>query len=322
MTNAFEATSTTGDVLMNRDLSGIRVLVTGVSSGLGWETARALVSRGAHVVGAVRDLVKARRAGAEIRTHAANGGELSLVALDLASLEGVRACSDALMRDGRSFDVVIANAGVMRTPYGHTVDGFETQFGTNHLGHFAFVNRIEPLIATGGRLVVLSSTGHRTADVDLIDPNFEHMPYDAGVAYGRSKTANILFSVAFDRRHRTRGIRATAVHPGVIKTALDRSMTPEEVNLMLARINAALATEGRSPFQYKSLAQGAATSVWAAVVANAEEIGGRYCEDCGVSPVVDQPDGPLGKGVMAYAVDAERAEALWSLSERMIGERF
>lgn len=322
MTNVFGATSTTDDVLMGLDLSGKRVLVTGVSSGLGLETARALVSRGAHVIGAARDLEKARGASADVLAQAANGATFSLVALDLASLESIRACADALIRDGKPLDVVIANAGVMRTPYGRTADGFETQFGTNHLGHFAFVNRVAPLIRQGGRVVVLASTGHRTADVDLLDPNFDRTPYDPGVAYGRSKTANILFAVAFDRRHRAQGIRAAAVHPGVIKTELDRSMSSEEVDQMVNWINTALAAEGRPPFEYKTVGQGAATSVWAAVVADADEIGGRYCEDCGVSSVVHGPIGPMGKGVTAYAVDTERAEALWTLSEAMIGERF
>ena len=322
MTNVFGATSTTDDVLMGLDLSGKRVLVTGVSSGLGLETARALVSRGAHVIGAARDLEKARGASADVLAQAANGATFSLVALDLASLESIRACADALIRDGKPLDVVIANAGVMRTPYGRTADGFETQFGTNHLGHFAFVNRVAPLIRQGGRVVVLASTGHRTADVDLLDPNFDRTPYDPGVAYGRSKTANILFAVAFDRRHRAQGIRAAAVHPGVIKTELDRSMSSEEVDQMVNWINMALAAEGRPPFEYKTVGQGAATSVWAAVVADADEIGGRYCEDCGVSSVVHGPIGPMGKGVTAYAVDTERAEALWTLSEAMIGERF
>ncbi len=213
MTGPFGSTSTTDDVLSGKDLSGKRVLVTGVSAGLGVETARALAARGAKVVGAARDLAKAERATAEVRAQAANGGGLELVALDLASLASARACADALLADGRPFDAVIANAGVMRTPFGHTVDGFETQFGTNHLGHFVLVNRIASLIAPGGRLVNVSSAGHRYSDVDLDDPNFEHAPYDPMIAYGRSKTANILFAVEFDRRHRARGVRATALHP-------------------------------------------------------------------------------------------------------------
>ena len=322
MTESFGATSTTDDVLLGRDLSGKRVLVTGVSAGLGVETARALVAHGTHVVGTARDLAKAEQATAGIKAQASNGGELSLVTLDLASLASVRACSEALLNDGRPFDVVIANAGVMWTPFGHTVDGFETQFGTNHLGHFVLVNRIASLIAPGGRLVVVASTGHRTSDVDLEDPNFEHQPYDPRIAYGRSKTANILFAVEFDRRHRAREVRATALHPGVIKTELDRHMTPGDMDKVVEQINAMSAAAGQPPLQYKTVAQGAATSVWAGFVAGAEEVGGRYGEDCRVSQVIDKPISPMSPGVMAYAVDTERAKALWAKSEEMVDERF
>src|ERR1700694_1327673 len=269
MSNSFGATSTTDEVLRGKDLSGKRVLVTGVSAGLGVETARALAAQGAQVVGTARDLAKAERATAEIRTQAANGAGLELVELDLASLESVRACADALLADARPFDAVIANAGVMRTPFGRTADGFETQFGTNHLGHFVLMNRIASLIAPGGRLVNVSSSGHRYSDVDLADPNFERTPYDPMIAYGRSKTANILFAVEFDRRHKARGVRASALHPGGIKTELGRHMAPDELDKIVAQINAQLAADGRPPFQWKTIPQGAATSVWASFVARA-----------------------------------------------------
>src|ERR1700730_4095286 len=222
MTAVFGATSTTDEVLAGIDLSGRRVLITGVSAGLGVETARALAAHGAQVVGAARDLAKAERATNEVRAQAANGGGFEMVELDLASLESVRTCADALLADGRPFDAVIANAGVMRTPFGHTADGFEIQVGTNHLGHFVLVNRIASLFAPGSRLVNVSSSGHRYSDVDLDDPNFERTPYDPMIAYGRSKTANILFAVEFDRRHKARGVRATALHPGGILTELGR----------------------------------------------------------------------------------------------------
>jgi NAD(P)-dependent dehydrogenase (short-subunit alcohol dehydrogenase family) len=322
MTNSFGATSTTDDVLAGIDLRGRRVLVTGVSAGLGAETARALAAHGAQVVGAVRDLAKAERATAQVRAEAAKGGGLELTELDLASLKSVRACADALVADGRPFDVVIANAGVMRTPFGHTADGFETQFGTNHLGHFVLVNRIASLITPGGRLVNVASSGHRYSDVDLDDPNFERMPYDPMIAYGRSKTANILFAVEFDRRHRPRGVRATAVHPGGIKTELDRHMAPGELENLVAQINAQLAAAGRPPFQFKTIPQGAATSVWAAFVAAAEEVGGRYCEDCQVSQVTEGLISPVSPGVRPYALDPEHAKALWARSEELVGERF
>ena len=322
MAGPFGSTSTTDDVLSGKDLSGKRVLVTGVSAGLGVETARALAAHGAKVVGAARDLAKAKRATAGIQAQAANGGGLELMELDLASLESVRTCADALLADGRSFDAVIANAGVMRTPFGHTADGFETQFGTNHLGHFVLVNRIASLIAPGGRLVNVSSAGHRYSDVDLDDPNFERTPYEPTVAYGRSKTANILFAVEFDRRHRAHGVRATALHPGGILTELSRHMQPGELEATVERINAQHAAEGRPPFQIKTIPQGAATSVWAAFVAPAEEVGGRYCEDCQVSQVADELLSLVTPGVTPYALDPQHAKALWSRSEELVGERF
>jgi len=322
MARPFGATSTTDDVLSGKDLSGKRVLVTGVSAGLGVETARALSAHGAQVVGAARDLAKAQRATAEVRAQAANGGGLELVELDLASLENVRACADALIADGRSFDAVIANAGVMRTPFGRTADGFETQLGTNHLGHFVLVNRIAPLFAPGSRLVNVSSSGHRYSDVDLDDPNFERTPYDTTVAYGRSKTANILFAVEFDRRHRARGVRATALHPGGILTELGRHLQPGELEATVERINAELTAEGRPPFRFKTIPQGAATSVWAAFVAPAAQVGGRYCEDCQVSQVTEGVISPVSPGVRPYALDQGHAKALWARSEELVGERF
>src|SRR5258705_8946310 len=246
MTNIFGAASTTEDVLSGIDLRGKRILVTGVSAGLGVETARSLAAHGAHVVGAARDLAKAENATAQVRKDAADkDGRFELVGLDLADLGSVRACADELLAKGKPFDVVIANAGVMATPLGHTADGFETQFGTNHLGHFVLVNRIARLIRAGGRLINLSSSGHRYSNVDLEDPSFEHTPYDPFVAYGRSKTANILFAVAFDQRHRERGVRAAAVHPGGIQTELGRYADPGRIQKLVGQINEQLAAQGK-----------------------------------------------------------------------------
>jgi NAD(P)-dependent dehydrogenase (short-subunit alcohol dehydrogenase family) len=323
MVNGFGATSTSEEVLSGVDLSGRRILVTGVSAGLGVETARSLAAHGAYVVGAARDLAKAEAATVEVRKGAAaNGGGFELIALDLASLKSVRACADGLLAKDEPFDVVIANAGVMATPFGYTLDGFETQFGTNHLGHFVFVNRIAPLIRSGGRLINLSSSGHRFSNVDLVDPNFERTPYDPFVAYGRSKTANILFAVAFDQRHRARGVRAAAVHPGGIRTELGRYLDPSHIQKIIDQMNQQLAVEGKGQFQWKTIPQGAATSVWAGVVAAADEIGGKYCENCHVGNIVaDQVNiSAISEGVRGYALDAKNAEALWKKSEEMVGE--
>jgi NAD(P)-dependent dehydrogenase (short-subunit alcohol dehydrogenase family) len=214
---------------------------------------------------------------------------------------------------------VIANAGVMATPQGKTADGFETQFGTNHLGHFVLVNRIASLLKPGSRLVNLSSSGHRFSDVDLVDPNFEHTPYAEFVAYGRSKTANVLFAVEFDRRHRGEGVRATAVHPGGIQTELGRYMTDAVRDALIANINASQPA-GAPAFSWKTIPQGAATSVWAAVVAPADAVGAHFCEDCHVAEVLDDP--AIRAGVRSYALNPDNAKALWAKSEEMVGERF
>ncbi len=319
MAKTFGFESTADQVLEGVDLSGRRILVTGVSAGLGVETARALAAHGAQVVGAVRDLAKARKAAAIVATDAAPGGGLEVVELDLASLASVRACADALVAAGKPFDAIIANAGVMACPKSFTVDGFETQFGTNHLGHFVLVNRIASLLKPGGRLVNLSSAGHRFADVDLDDPNFTRTPYAEFTAYGRSKTANILFAVEFDRRHKAGGVRATAVHPGVIQTELGRHMTPEVLKQIMESF-AASQPPGTPPVQYKSIPQGAATSLWAGFVAPAGLVGGLYCEDCHVAE--PSQGATIRTGVRAYALDPDRARALWAKSEEMVGEKF
>jgi NAD(P)-dependent dehydrogenase (short-subunit alcohol dehydrogenase family) len=324
-TRAFGATTTTDEVLEGVQLHGKRILVTGVSAGLGVETARVLATHGAHVVGTARDLRKAEIATAQVRVEAeAGGGSLELEELDLASLSSVRDCGRRLLAAGRPFDVVIANAGVMATPFEHTKDGFELQFGTNHLGHFVLVNHLVPLLAPGSRVVNLSSAGHRFSDVDLDDPNFERTAYEPFVAYGRSKTANILFAAAFDQRHRAQGIRATAVHPGGVQTELGRHIGEGGIQARAESINRDLAAQGAKLFQLKTVPQGAATSVWAGVVAVAEEIGGRYCADCHVGEIVPdtQEITAISEGVRAYALDLARAEALWAKSEEMVGKRF
>ena len=313
MARTFGATSTTDDVLEGVNLRGKRILVTGVSAGLGVETARTLAAHGAQVVGAARDLTKAKAATQSVRDQAAAGGGLELVELDLASLASVRACADALVAAARPFDLIIANAGVMACPKSQTSDGFETQFGTNHLGHFVLVNRIASLLKPGARLVNLASSGHRFSDVDLEDPNFDHTPYTEFGAYGRSKTANILFAVALDNHLRQRGVRATAVHPGAIKTELARFLTPDIVAQMTGG-------KGIDSVPFKSIPQGAATTVWSGFVAPGEEVGGRFCEDCHVASVTT--DNTVRSGVRAYALDTARADALWAKSEEMVGERF
>jgi NAD(P)-dependent dehydrogenase (short-subunit alcohol dehydrogenase family) len=320
----FGATSTTDDVLAGIDLRGKCAFITGVSAGLGVETARALVAHGASVVGTARDLQKAERATASIRQAAQeSGGDLTLVQMDLADLTSVRAVGDAMVAAGQPFDLVVANAGIMATPFELTRDGFESQFGTNVLGHFVLINQLAPLMRQGARLVMLSSNGHRFADVDLDDPNFEHTPYDPWVAYGRSKTGDALLAVAFDARHRHRGVRAASVHPGVIQTELARNIEPAAFQAAFEAMNAQHLALGNPPFEVKSVEQGAATTIWAGVVADADVIGGRYCEDCQVGELV--PDdlvlSAFSAGVRRYAVDPARAEALWNKAEELVSGR-
>lgn len=306
---AFGAESTTDDVLKGVDLAGKRILVTGASAGLGVETLRALKAHGAVVIGVARDLGKARKALGD-----AGVGEIELVEADLANLASVRAAADRVRAEGKPLDVIIGNAGIMACPQGKTADGFETQFGTNHLGHFVFFNRIAPLLRSGGRVVMLSSTGHRISDVSIDDPDFEKTPYNAWTSYGRAKTANILYAVALDHRLKGKGIRATAVHPGGIQTELGRHLTADTLAQLMSF---------RRPgdeIKFKSVPQGAATSVWAAVVAPADAVGGRYCEDCHVAEINDN-DSPRA-GVRSYALDSAHAEVLWKKSEAMVGETF
>ena len=307
----FGSDSTTDDVLAGVDLTDVNVLITGTSAGLGVETARAVASRGATVVGVVRDLDKARRSLDE-----AGATGVDLYQADLASLASIRAFTDTFYADGHDrIDVLIANAGIMACPQSTTADGFELQFGTNHLGHVLLVGRLLPLLLTGtpARVVMVSSAGHSFSDVSLDDPGFEHTPYDAWTAYGRSKTANVLFAVELDRRLRDRGVRATALHPGGILTDLGRHLTDET---MVALVEA----RGGQDVTFKSVPQGAATSVWAGFVAEPDEIGGRYCEDCAVAPVIDDPN--ASPGVMRYALDPDTAASLWLRSEQMVGESF
>lgn len=317
----FGAKSTSEEVLEGVDLTNKRYLITGVSSGMGIEIARSLVNHGAEVVGTARNLKKAEDATGDVRLAAKeSGGSFDIITLDLADLESVRVAADKLMADGRTFDAIIANAGVMAIPFERTKDGFETQFATNYLGHFLLVNRIASLIRNGGRLVTVSSNGHRWADIDLEDPNFEKRPYDPWVSYGGAKTAVVLFAVEFDRRNRNRGIRATSLMPGVAFTGLAQHLSEQELVELGDRIERENAAANLPPAEFKTIPQVAATSVWAAVVADGDEIGGRYCQDCQVVPIDDAPG--IRNAVMSYAVDPERAKLLWAKSEEFVGEHF
>jgi NAD(P)-dependent dehydrogenase (short-subunit alcohol dehydrogenase family) len=309
---SFGFESTTDEVLEGIDLTGRRILVTGASAGLGLETTRALAAHGASVTMAVRDLDKGARAMEEVLATVPDA-DLELRQLDLADLSSVRTFAHGFVEDQPVLHVLIGNAGVMACPPGTTADGFETQFGTNHLGHFLLVQLLTPsLVAAGGaRVVLLTSAGHRFGDVDLDDPNFERQPYDAWVAYGRAKTANVLCAVGIDQRLQDQGVRAFAVHPGGIQTELGRHLTDETLGQLMTRVE-----EGNAPISWKSVAQGAATTVYAATAPELDGEGGLYLEDCHIAERIDDPN--VSGGVRPYALDAQRADALWDLSERLV----
>ncbi len=280
------------------DLSGTACVITGASSGLGRESARALATAGAHVILAARDPdalgETARWVAAE-----APGARTSTVHLDLTSLGSVRAAAAAIHAITPAVRVLMNNAGVMFTPFGRTADGFELQIGTNHFGHFELTRLLAPLLAAAGgaRIVNLSSRGHRLGDVDFDDPNWERRDYDKFEAYGAAKTANILHAVEADRRLRDAGIRAYAVHPGTVATALARYMSRSDF-ARLRELAAGGALDLTTP------EHGAATQVWAAVAPELADEGGLYLEDCRISAAA-----------APYARDRERGARLWELSE-------
>ncbi|HVU75030.1 MAG TPA: SDR family NAD(P)-dependent oxidoreductase [Mycobacteriales bacterium] len=305
----FSADSTTDDVLDGIDLTGRTALVTGSGAGLGAETVRALASAGAAVILAARDAAKNDRTIATVRETVPDA-RLDARALDLASLASIRAFADALP-DDLVLDLLINNAGVMACPQATTADGFEMQLGTNHLGHFALTARLMPALlrADAPRIVNVSSRGHLRSDIHWDDPHFRAHEYDKWIAYGQSKTANVLFTVGLEQRFGPRGLHSYALHPGVIHTELSRHMDRGDLESLRARVPAV-----STP---KTVAQGAATSVWAATSPDLAGRGGLYLEDCRVA---EESTGPEG-GYARYARDPDAAERLWAWSEGEIGEQ-
>ncbi|MGO9735401.1 SDR family NAD(P)-dependent oxidoreductase [Mycobacterium sp.] len=292
------------------NLSGKVCVITGASSGLGRESARALAAAGAHVVLAARNHDGLAEADRWIHAEVP-GARTSTVHLDLTSLAGVRAAATAIRDITPAIHVLMNNAGVMFTPFGRTHDGFEIQIGTNHFGHFELTRLLVPQLtaADGARVVILSSGGYIMGDVDLDDPNWEHREYDKFVAYGASKTANILHAVEADHRLRGLGIRAYAVHPGTVATSLARYMSRTDFSQLRKRAAAGTAARGEPTDGYLDFTTpeyGAATQVWAAVSPELAGRGALYLEDCRVSETT-----------APYAQDSGHAEALWALSEKL-----
>ena len=308
--SSFNADATALEVIAGKDLHGKSVIVTGGASGIGVETARALTIAGADVVLAVRNLAAGQKVANTLNREVGDN-RVRVEELNLARLDSVRAF--ALRWGEKPLTILINNAGVMACPQDYTEDGFEMQFGTNHLGHFLLAKLLTPVLKRGSpsRVISVSSAGHQYGDINFKDPHFRKSAYTPFAAYGQSKTANALFAVEYDRRNKNEGIRAFSLMPGVIKTRLGRHMTPE------IRAAVGLPSEDGLDALYRNVEQGAATSVWAAVATELEGRGGLYLEDC-AEALPFSKDLPQARGVMPHALNPESAKRLWDLSEKEV----
>lgn len=314
MSKKFGKESTTSDVLAGITLENKTAVITGASAGLGIETARALASVGANVVMLGRNEEKLNAAVQQVRTALnGKGGDVSGMILILDDLDKVRENTAQILNAHPKIDLIINNAAVMACPFSKTKQGFEMQFGTNHMGHFLFTCLIMPALLKSGdaRVINLSALSHRMDDIDLKDPNFETRPYEPWASYCASKTANSLFTVALDKKLKEKGVRSFAVHPGIIHTELTRHMDPESL---------AAISKGRNLFR-KTVEQGAATSVWGATSPDLKDKGGLYLDNCGIADIVNNDQIEID-GVADYALDENRANELWHLSENFCNEQF
>ncbi len=317
----FGNATTTDEVLDGLDLAGRRVVITGAATGLGRESARAFATHGAAVTVVARSIERAAGAVTELEQLVPDGSfEPGVV--DLGDLATVRSFAESYLNTHDAIDLLINNAGVMACPKGRTVDGFETQFGTNHLGHFLLTALLSPALLRGDspRVVTLSSAGHARSDVDLIDPNFETTPYGEWLAYGRSKTANALFARELARRGGPSGLLSFSVHPGGIVTDLGRHLNDDLINQMMAVAQERADDNGESVgITWKSVEAGAATQVWAATSPELIDHNGAYLADCGLGVL----DGNPGvNGFLPYLLDDEHAAGLWELSEGLVDQTF
>ncbi len=311
ISSSFGSRSTALEVVEGIDLTGRRAVVTGGASGIGVETARALAHAGAQVTLAVRDVDAGATVAADI-ARTSGRDDVAVARLDLADLRSVDAFVAAW---SGPLHVLVNNAGVMDTPHLTTAQGFELQLGTNHLGHFALATGLHEALVSAGdaRVVVVSSSGHAASPVVFDDLFFERRPYDPGLAYGQSKTANVLFAVEATRRWSGDGITANALMPGGIWTPLQRHWSAEQ---RAAAEQQASQAEGAGLFHMKTTEQGAATSVFLATSPLVAGVGGRYFEDCQEAAVVPQLQGL--SGVVPHAVDPDAAQRLWDVSEELV----
>jgi NAD(P)-dependent dehydrogenase (short-subunit alcohol dehydrogenase family) len=311
--SSFGAETTTDEVIEGIDLSGQVAIVTGASGGLGAETARVLAGAGAAVTLTARDVPKAEAMAAEIRAETGNSN-VDVMQLELHRPESVRHFAKTWLASHSSLNLLINNAGVMACPLDRTVEGWEMQLATNHLGHFLLTGLLLPALRAGApsRVVNVSSAGHRFGPVDFDDPHFERREYDKWASYGQAKTANVLHAVELDRRLRSRGVRAFAIHPGAIMTELGRHLTRADMETLSSRAPG-------GGLKFKPLRAGAATQVYAATAPELEGQGGLYLEDCRVSGLRRSDEDV--RGYKPWAVDASAAERLWVLSEMTLGEK-
>ncbi|MES2388676.1 MAG: SDR family NAD(P)-dependent oxidoreductase [Bacteroidota bacterium] len=319
--SGFRAANTAEDVIQGINLTGKTAIVTGGYAGLGLETARVLHLAGAHVIVPARDIPKARKALADFPG-------IEIEALDLLDPASVNAFAERFLAKGLPLHILVNSAGIMANPLTRDARGYESQFATNHLGHYQLVTRLWPALksANGARVVSVSSAGHRFGPVDFDDPNFEHREYTPWAGYGQSKTANILFARELDWRGEAFGIRAFSVHPGtILDTDLKKFLTEDQI-----RNSGAVDENGETILdpmrQLKTVQQGASTSVWCAVAESLNGLGGVYCENNNISRVVSpekmaerKTDEQGQYGVLAYAVDPANADRLWTLSEQLTG---
>jgi NAD(P)-dependent dehydrogenase (short-subunit alcohol dehydrogenase family) len=309
----FGARPTALDVVAGVDLSGKTAIITGASSGIGIETARALASAGAEVILPVRDPSKGEATAADLRASI-KGCRVRVAAMDLSDLDSVRRFAESFLSENKPLHILINNAGIMAGPLQRTPTGWELQFATNHLGHFLLTVLLIPALKAGSpsRIVSLSSIGHRISPVDFDDIHFQKRAYDKWKAYGQAKTANALFAVELDRRLRPAGVAAFAVHPGGIMTGLQKDLSREEMAAF-----GWIDDKGNPHPQFKSLEQGAATSVWAATSPALRGKGGLYLEDCNIAEIADEST-PAMRGIRKHAIDPAAAERLWAVSEEML----
>jgi NAD(P)-dependent dehydrogenase (short-subunit alcohol dehydrogenase family) len=313
--SGFGPASTASEVLAGADLRGKVAIVTGGYAGLGLETTRALAATGAIVIVPARTQGKARAALADMPN-------VELAALDLLDPVSIAAFAASFVDSGRPLHMLVNNAGIMATPFARDSRGYETQFSANHLGHFQLTAQLLPALkkAGGARVVSLSSRGHRFGGVDYDDPNYQFRDYDKWKAYGQSKTANILFVVELDRLAAASGIRAFSVHPGRIATTdLVRHLSDDDFRLF-----GLIGADGKriADTLSKTIAQGAATSVWCATSAQLDGHGGVYCEDADISPAIAVDAPADATGVRPWAIDPDDARRLWAISETLTGARF